>query len=48
MEETRQYPQKIENQGIVYQDRNQKVEKIIAKFENFEKSKTCGFLLEFH
>ena len=37
MEETTQLPKKIENQGIVYQDRNQIVEKIIVKFEDFKK-----------
>jgi len=37
MEETTEFPKRIENHGIVYQDRNQIVEKVLVIFENFVK-----------
>ena len=37
MEETTQFPKEIKNQGIVYRDRNQIVEKILVIFEDFVK-----------
>lgn len=37
MDETTLFPLSIESQGIVYQDRNQKVERILAQFDGFRK-----------
>ncbi len=37
MEETTQLPQIIEQQGLVYEDRNQKIHKVLARFEGFTK-----------
>lgn len=37
MEETTQIPLRVENQGEVYRDRNQGVERLVAHFEGFKK-----------
>lgn len=37
MEETTLPPHSIEQQGMVYQDRNQKIHKVLARFEGFTK-----------
>ena len=37
MDETTLYPLNIESQGVVYQDRNQKVFRILAQFDGFQK-----------
>ncbi len=37
MEETTLLPHSIEQQGMVYQDRNQKIHKVLARFEGFTK-----------
>src|SRR4030067_3857681 len=37
MEETTLLPHSIEQQGMIYQDRNQKIHKVLARFEGFSK-----------